>query len=307
MSAVAPVVSIVIATRNRRAWLGEAVASVQSQKGVIWELVVVNDASNDGTAEWLDAQAGPLFQVSHLASPSERSVARNTGLARARGRWVMFLDDDDRLRPDALRTLVSAAELYRNVGSAVGNRCHDFGPGDAHNYNEDHATKHSVRSIWPELVFGWSAVSGQNLFLTETVRAVGGYNSKMIPCEDRELWLKIAYRAPTAIVPQVTLDYRQHPGQQRPPGIQEIRERIFAEFAAQLPSAEQTRCAKLRVSARAWLAAEAAFQQRERVGAARYAWRAIAAAPAMFFSPLVGAQHRAWAARIFRRFLLGWR
>jgi glycosyltransferase involved in cell wall biosynthesis len=307
MSPPAPAVSVVIATHDRRCWLAEAVASVQAQKGVAWELVVVDDASKDGTAEWLAAQAGPLFQVCRLASPSERSVARNTGLARARGRWVMFLDDDDRLRPDALHALVSAAEFHRSVGSAVGNRCHDFGPGDARNYNEDHATKPCVRSIWPELVFGWSAVSGQNLFRTDIVRAVGGYNPKLILCEDRELWLKIACRAPTAIAPQVTLEYRQHPGQQRPADILEIRERIFAEFAAQLPSTQQSRCAKLRISSRAWLAAEAAFQQRERVGATRHTWRAITAAPGMLFSPLVGAQRRAWAARILRRFLLGWR
>jgi hypothetical protein len=160
--------------------------------------------------------------------------------------------------------------------------------------------------IWPELVFGWSAVSGQNLYRTDLVREVGGYDSLHIPGEDRVLWLKIARRAPTAIVPQVTLDYRQHPGQQRPRNILELRERIFSEFATRLPAGEQQHCGKLRNSARAWLAAEEAFQQRKRAAAARNARSAIAASPAMLFSPLVGAQRRAWAARIFRRFLFGW-
>ena len=307
MNCAAPVVSVVIATHNRQGWLSQAITSVRDQTDVAWELVVVDDASTDDTSEWLATQREPRIQVERLSSPSERSVARNVGLARARGRWVMFLDDDDRLRPGALHALVTAAESRRELGSAVGNRCHDFGPGDARNYDEAHASRSSVRTIWPELVFGWSAVSGQNLYRTTLVREVGGYSSRSIPCEDRELWLKVAYRAPTALVPQVTLDYRQHPGQQRPSNIFELRERIFAEFATSLSPREQRHCARMRVSARAWSAAEEAFQQRKRSAAARNAWRAINAAPSMFVSPLVGAQRRAWAARILRRFLFGWR
>ena len=110
MNSVIPVVSVVIATRNRRAWLTESVASVQHQTDIAWELVVVDDASTDDTAAWLAAQSDPRLHREHLALPGERSVGRNTGLARARGRWVMFLDDDDRLRAGALQALVSAAE-----------------------------------------------------------------------------------------------------------------------------------------------------------------------------------------------------
>ena len=307
MSAALPVVSVVIATHNRRAWLAESVASVQIQSGVTRELIVVNDASTDDTKEWLAAQKALPIEVENLASPGERSLARNTGLARARGAWVMFLDDDDKLRPGALHALVTAGESRRGIGSAVGNRCHDFGPSDPRNYDENHATRTSVRSIWPELVFGWSAVSGQNLYRTDLVREIGGYDPGHIPCEDRELWLKIAHRGTTALVPQVTLDYRQHPGQQRPGNLLEVREQIFSEFAARISINEQLRCAKLRVSARAWSEAEEAFRQRKRSTAASHAWHAVTAAPSILASPLVGAQRRAWSIRILRRFLTGWR
>ena len=103
-----PAVSVVIATRNRRGLLSEAIATVVDQTLSDWELIVVDDASEDDTAELLasidDSRVRSLRQPAH----GERSKARNLGLAEARGEFVMFLDDDDLLRPAALASLSAA-------------------------------------------------------------------------------------------------------------------------------------------------------------------------------------------------------
>jgi len=98
-------VSVVIATRNRSALLAEAVRSVLAQTGVRWELLVVDDASTDGTWAYLEALRGPSVRGLRLEIHGERSAARNLGLAEARAPYVMFLDDDDLLRKGALQVL----------------------------------------------------------------------------------------------------------------------------------------------------------------------------------------------------------
>src|SRR4051794_31052247 len=91
MSAAAPEVTVVITTRDRCAWLQRCVDSVCRQEGVSFEVVIVDDASSDGTARWLAALADPRVSVIRLTKCAERSAARNRGLAQARGALVMFL------------------------------------------------------------------------------------------------------------------------------------------------------------------------------------------------------------------------
>src|SRR5436305_4220556 len=104
------VLTVVIPTRDRLALLREAVASVQAQESSSWGLIVVDDASSDGTAAWVDGVGDPRVSCIRLDERLERSAARNRGLAAAAGSAVLFLDDDDRLRPSALRRLSHALD-----------------------------------------------------------------------------------------------------------------------------------------------------------------------------------------------------
>src|SRR5436305_3294544 len=100
-----PAAAVVIPTRNRRKDLERTIRSVQSQTLTDWELVVVDDASTDDTAQFLDDLADPRVRVERLPEPSERSDARNRGLALGRSPGVLFLDDDDALLPAAADVL----------------------------------------------------------------------------------------------------------------------------------------------------------------------------------------------------------
>src|SRR5690349_9315274 len=100
-----PKVTVVITTLDRLAHLEEAVASVTAQTDVPCELIVVDNGSTDGTRDWLAAR-NDLLALNAERDPaatrsSNISFARNAGLRHARGTYVWFLDDDDRLRPGA--------------------------------------------------------------------------------------------------------------------------------------------------------------------------------------------------------------
>ena len=116
----APVVSVVIATRNRRHLLAETIATVQEQTLGDWELIVVDDASTDDTILHLEGLDDHRLTLLRQEVHGERSAARNVGLAAARGEFVMFLDDDDLLRPSALADLVRALRAQPHALAASG-------------------------------------------------------------------------------------------------------------------------------------------------------------------------------------------
>ena len=94
-------VSVIIPTYNRAAWLKEAIESVLSQTYKQFELIVVDDGSTDPTGELL-LQYGTKLSVLHTGHGGP-SAARNCGIAAARGEYIAFLDSDDVWLPDKLR------------------------------------------------------------------------------------------------------------------------------------------------------------------------------------------------------------
>lgn len=113
-------VSIYMPTRNRRALLETAVSSVVAQTVSDWELIVVDDASTDGTDAYLaelaarDGRVKVIRQAQALGAPT----ARNLAISQASGAFVTGLDDDDEFLPHRLEVFLGAWDLYRAAGLA---------------------------------------------------------------------------------------------------------------------------------------------------------------------------------------------
>ncbi|MDR2273093.1 MAG: glycosyltransferase [Sphingobacterium sp.] len=96
-------VSVVIPVYNVDKFLGEAVESVLDQKLQNFEIILVNDGSSDSSAEICQKYASLDSRILFLDQENSGvSVARNNGLARAQGKYVYFLDSDDKLASDFL-------------------------------------------------------------------------------------------------------------------------------------------------------------------------------------------------------------
>lgn len=100
----APFFSIIIPTYNRADLIGLTLDSVLAQTFGQLEILVVDDGSQDNTAEVVSRFTAPHLHYFHKEN-AERGAARNYGLARAQGNYVIFLDSDDRLHPNHLATL----------------------------------------------------------------------------------------------------------------------------------------------------------------------------------------------------------
>lgn len=98
-----PFFSIILPTYNRANHLDKAIGSVLNQLFGNFELIIVDDGSTDNTREvverWSDERIRYFFKENE-----ERSIARNFGISRARGRYVNFLDSDDFFYPHHLET-----------------------------------------------------------------------------------------------------------------------------------------------------------------------------------------------------------
>ena len=97
-----PDISVVIATYNRASTLPRAVASVLAQEGANFELIIIDDASNDGTTAYLNALNDPRIVARRAQSNLGPSGARNFGLELARAPVIAFLDSDDAYLPRRL-------------------------------------------------------------------------------------------------------------------------------------------------------------------------------------------------------------
>ncbi|MBQ9835468.1 MAG: glycosyltransferase family 2 protein [Akkermansia sp.] len=111
MHSESPQLTVIMPVYNASAYLEEAVRSVLASGVEAVELLCVDDGSIDGSGEMLDAMgaADARVRVWHQANAGA-SAARNAALQQARGRYVTFVDADDKVSPTYLRTLVETAE-----------------------------------------------------------------------------------------------------------------------------------------------------------------------------------------------------
>lgn len=106
-----PQVTCIIPTYNRVNLLEKAIESIICQDFSEWQLVIVDDGSNDGTQELLQKIGKEDERVSFYSNPGKGgSSARNFGLSKARGTYIAFLDDDDISLPHRFRTQLAAAK-----------------------------------------------------------------------------------------------------------------------------------------------------------------------------------------------------
>lgn len=96
-----PSISIVIPTYNRRHTLARALNSVFGQSLPADEIIVVDDGSTDGSADWLKSHYPELTLL--VQSNHGVSHARNTGIRHAHGEWIALLDSDDEWSQDKLK------------------------------------------------------------------------------------------------------------------------------------------------------------------------------------------------------------
>ena len=94
-------ISVVIPLYNKEASIAQSLKSVLSQEYDDFEVVIVDDGSTDESVGVVEAINDPRIRLIKQENGGP-SKARNTGVKNAKGEWILFLDADDELEPDAL-------------------------------------------------------------------------------------------------------------------------------------------------------------------------------------------------------------
>lgn len=208
--AMPPVVSVVVPAKNAAAYIGETIASALAQADVS-EVIVVDDGSTDDTVAIVRAICDPRLRLI-MNDASGVSAARNLGARSARGDWLMFLDADDRLRPNAVTTLLTTAKTaphavliygdYNTIdsaGLAIGRRGLLKG------------RRKPSGDVLERLASGNFIVNGGIMLVRgDAFRSTGGFDVSLRYCEDWHCWCRLAALGEFAYVPKLLLDYRLH-------------------------------------------------------------------------------------------------
>ncbi len=185
-----PLVSVIIPTRNRKIFLRRALESVFGQTYKNIQIIVVDDASTDGTEDMiLSIQRSSLQQellYIRNAHPEGGARARNTGIRQAKGEFVSFLDDDDEWLPE--KTAIQADFLMHNPEYAGVSCLYYQECGDASRLS---AAKEEV--TFQDML--WGNICGSFSFAMtrrEQVIYTSGINESLPSSQDWDFWLKMA-------------------------------------------------------------------------------------------------------------------
>jgi glycosyltransferase involved in cell wall biosynthesis len=208
-----PLVSVVVPTYNRMRYLPEAAASVQKQSYANWELLIVDDASTDSTADYLRALTSRDRRVkamlhSRCANPA---TLRNVGIARARGDYVAFLDSDDVWMPHKLAEQVWRLHQERHWRwSYTGDMLIDA-HGKTMPVDPPGTLSQPSGWILAELVSAIASISLSSVLVERRLLLdAGGFDTAVLFVEDYDLWCTLAARSPVLFVPQILVQYRRH-------------------------------------------------------------------------------------------------
>lgn len=199
---IGPLVSILICTYRRLELLKQAVGSARAQS---WrhEIIVVDDGSGDGTAEWLRQQ--PDLKAVLLTRNGGKSAALASGLARVAGEAVLILDDDDRLLPRALCVLAPALFARGLVGV--------FGDAVRFGNRVEYVSSPRLppRVVRRSVLAQVPGLTGALLARTDAMRALG-FDRRLSRGEDMDFFLRLSRVGEVDQVPLVTLLVRSWEG-----------------------------------------------------------------------------------------------
>jgi glycosyltransferase involved in cell wall biosynthesis len=201
-------VSVVIPTHNRWTLLQATLASALQQEAVSFEVIVVDDGSDDETSQRVSRMGDDRVRLVRNERRLGPAEARNRGIDAARTAWIAFLDDDDLWAPEKLRLQLDAAR----TASA------SFVYGHAVLIDEDRrVVTDDVPPPAPDQLpraliqrNAMPAGSSNILVQADLLDRTGRFDKRLRQLADWDMWLRLAEAGRAAVCPAVVVACRRH-------------------------------------------------------------------------------------------------
>lgn len=201
-----PIVSVVIPTYNRSAYLKEAVESVLAQSYINTEIIVVDDGSTDDTHSVIKSYNGRVIYIKQ--ENNGPSSARNRGISIASGVFIAFLDSDDLWHRDKLEKQLGLFEKNDNIGLVASG--HDVINNRSELINRYILGSSELHQLKNKQLY-------KNFFSTPSVIVrktcfdnAGLFNENLCFAEDWDMWLRILRISDVGIVNEPLVIIREH-------------------------------------------------------------------------------------------------
>ncbi|MDP8966064.1 MAG: glycosyltransferase [Cyanobacteriota bacterium] len=278
-----PLVSIIVPVYNGETTIQETIESVLNQTFRDFELLIINDGSQDATLEVIDRIQDPRVKVFSYSN-SGVSTSRNRGISLASGEYISFIDADDLWTPDKLEAQFNALQANPEAGVAyswtdyIDESGQVVRQGPHFNCNGD---------AYAKLLLSDFVGSGSNpLIRKQAFIEVGGFDESLSLAADWDMWLRLAARYQFVAVPSIHILYRQVDGsmssnvwRMEAESLQ-IIQRAIAQAPESIQHLKQT-CIGNRYKGLTWKTLGESPERRKGLIAARFLWLAIRNEPSL--------------------------
>lgn len=184
--------SVVIPLYNKEKYVEHAIRSVLAQTNHNYEIIVVDDGSTDDSLAIVQTIKSERLMV--FTQPNQGvSVARNCGIAHAKGEYISFLDADDFWYEDYLETIELLTEKYKNSDLFVTSYAVDMGDGRCHYSTQRIPETGCLDSYWLTLAdkydFVWTSATTVR---KEVIIKAGGFRPGEKIGQDLDMWARVA-------------------------------------------------------------------------------------------------------------------
>lgn len=224
-----PKVSILMTVYNRESYLREAIESVLLSTYQNWELIIVDDRSQDDSVKIAKQYASKDERIKVYLN--EKNLGdypnRNKAASFAKGRYIKYLDSDDKIYPHGLEVMVNAMEQFPEAGYGLSSVPDSKGifpacisPQEAYLEHFFTTSAHFNRS------------PGSSIIRTNVFNKVGGFSGKRM-IGDNEMWFKLSQEHNLVKFPRDLVWHRSHEGQESRSDFsrqyEELREAVTVE------------------------------------------------------------------------------
>jgi len=186
-----PLISVVIPVYNGEKTIAETIESVLNQSFSDFELIVINDGSQDSTLDILASIQDPRIKIFSYPNAG-LSASRNRGISQASGEFIAFLDADDLWTPDKLEAQLTA--LQENPNAAVAYSWTDF-IDETSQFLADGSHRTANGDVYADLLLFNVLENGSNpLIRMQALINIGNFDESLLASEDWDMYLRLAAR-----------------------------------------------------------------------------------------------------------------